>query len=169
MLTTMIEISGGPFVFSAAHAGLHGGEFEPLHGHTFTLTVRLRGDIDQDGMVADFGLVKKAMAEVIAPLKRRTLMPGAAPGVDYWSEDGQLFITAGGRRFSLPAEDVAMLPLANTTTEAIAAHLADQLLPHLRDEPGVGVLEVELAEAADTAAVITLDAGARAPARAPGS
>ncbi|SRR5216683_1430760 len=155
MLTT-IEIGGEPFAFSAAHASLHGGEFEPLHGHTFTLTLRLHGEAGEDGMIADFRLIKKALAEVIAPLRRRTLMPADAPGVSSWHEDGQVLIVGGARRFSLPAADVVMLPLVNTTTEAIAAHLASQFVPYVRDEPGVGAVELTLAEAAGTAATITV-------------
>jgi hypothetical protein len=42
-----IEIGGTPFVFCAAHAGLHDGEFEPLHGHTFAVTLRLSGNLDR--------------------------------------------------------------------------------------------------------------------------
>ena len=34
MPLTVITVGGdGKFAFSAAHAGLHDGEFEPLHGH----------------------------------------------------------------------------------------------------------------------------------------
>lgn len=154
---TMIEIGGGPFTFSAAHAGLHDDEFEPLHGHTFTLTLRLAGELDEAGMLTDFHRVKKTLAEVIAPLKRQTLMPGNAPGVTYRFEDGQVLIEGGTKRYSLPTIDVLLLPVVNTTTEAIAVHLAGQLLPYVREESGVRGLELTLAEAADTAATVTID------------
>lgn len=156
-MVTTIEIEGGQFAFSAAHAGLHDGKFEPLHGHTFTVTLRLVGELDGTGMLTDFHLVKQALAEVIAPLKRRTLMPAKAAGITCWHEDGQVFIEGGGKRFSLPSRDVSLLPVVNTSTEAIAAHLADLLLPYLRDEPGIRRIELTLAEAADTAATITID------------
>ncbi len=32
-MTVTVEIRGGPFQFSAAHSGLHNGQFEPPHGH----------------------------------------------------------------------------------------------------------------------------------------
>ncbi len=156
-MTTVIEIGGPGFGFCAAHAGLHGGQFEPLHGHTFALTVRLRGDPGPDGMLADFSGIKAAMAAVITPLKRRTLMPGSAPGLRHWQEDGQMFVEGGARRYSLPADDVLVLAVPNTTTEAIAAYLADQLRPHLRGWPGVRAAEVTLAEAPDTAATVIID------------
>lgn len=158
MLTT-IEIGGGPFVFSAAHAGLHDGEFEPLHGHTFTVTVRLTGTVDETAMLTDFHLVKTALAGVIAPLRRRTLMPGRAREVTYRFEDEQIFIECGRKRFSLPAADVTVLPLVNTTTEALAGHMLDLLLPVLQEEPGLSQVALVLAEAPDTAVTVASDLG----------
>ncbi|MGH3710726.1 MAG: 6-pyruvoyl trahydropterin synthase family protein [Pseudonocardiaceae bacterium] len=78
MLTTVL-VGRGEFDFSAAHAGLHDGEFEPLHGHTFQVTLRLLGIPGDDGMLLDFGEIKTALRETIAPLRRRTMMPGHAP------------------------------------------------------------------------------------------
>jgi 6-pyruvoyl-tetrahydropterin synthase len=169
LLVITIEIGGGPFVFSAAHAGLHNGEFEPLHGHTFSPTVILTGGMDETGMMTDFHDVKKALANVIAPLRRRTLMPAQLPGGSCVTEDGQVFIECGAKRYSLPKEDVALLSVANTTTEAIAAHLLDQLVPYVRDEPGVDLIELRLSEAPDTMATASVDLSAdRGPAIAAG-
>jgi 6-pyruvoyl-tetrahydropterin synthase len=39
-MLTRVEVGRGEFDFSAAHAGLHDGELEPLHGHTFQVTLR---------------------------------------------------------------------------------------------------------------------------------
>jgi 6-pyruvoyl-tetrahydropterin synthase len=165
-----IEIGGGPFVFSAAHAGLHRGEFEPMHGHTFTVTVALTGELDDAGMVTDFSIVKQALAEVIAPLRRRTLMPARPPGGSCVAEDGQVFIACGTKRYTLPADDVRLLPLANTTTEAIAGYLLDQLLPVLLDQAGVRLVELRLSEAPDTTASISTDLAAeRSKTPRPGS
>jgi 6-pyruvoyl-tetrahydropterin synthase len=147
-----IEIGGGRFTFPAAHTGLHDGEFEPLHGHTFTVTVRLSGIPGASGMLADFGHVKTALAQVIEPLRRRTLMPAALPGGSCVHEDGQLFIECGGKRYSLPEQDVVLLPVANTTTEALAEYLLSQLLPALADRPGVETAELTLAESPGTKA-----------------
>ena len=59
----------------AAHTGIHDGAFEPLHGHSFTVTLCLHGDLDSAGMLVDFSIVKRELAAVIAPLRRRTLRP----------------------------------------------------------------------------------------------
>jgi 6-pyruvoyl-tetrahydropterin synthase len=157
--TASITIGGdGTFAFSAAHAGLHGGEFEPLHGHSFTVMLCLRGTPDETGMICDFTGVKKALAAAIAPLKRRTLMPASSPACRDYREATQVVIECGSKRYSLPAEDVVLLPVANTTTEAIAGWLLAQVLPAL-SVPGLRRAELTLAEASDTCATAAVDLG----------
>ena len=159
MALTMITVGGdGTFAFSAAHAGLHGGQFEPLHGHSFTVTLRLHGEPDEAGMVCDFTGAKKALAAAIAPLRRRTLMPAAPPGGRCEREGSQVVIECGGSLYSLPARDVVLLPVPNTTTELIAAWLLAQVMPALA-APGVQLAELVLAEAADTSATVTARPG----------
>ncbi len=155
MLTT-VEVGSGEFGFSAAHAGLHDGEFEPLHGHTYQVTLRLFGIPGDDGMLIDFSEIKAALREAIAPLRRRTLMPGHAPEVLITRENSTLSIAAGRKWYVLPAEDVAVLPLVNTTTEAIAGYLLDRVLPYLHGY-GLSTVELEVSEAPDTSATARFD------------
>lgn len=75
-MNTTVEVGRGEFGFSAAHSGVHDGEFEPLHGHTYQVTLRLFGVPGDGGMLIDFGEIKTALREAIAPLRRRTMMPG---------------------------------------------------------------------------------------------
>ncbi|MGH3812389.1 MAG: 6-pyruvoyl trahydropterin synthase family protein [Pseudonocardiaceae bacterium] len=150
-MLSIVEIGRGEFGFSAAHAGLHDGEFEPLHGHSFQVTLRLSGTPADNGMLIDFGEVKAALREAIAPLRRRTVMPGRAPEVLITSESNTLSIVAGRKRYVLPAEDVVVLPLVNTTTEAIADYLLERALPYLHGY-GLTTVELEVSEAPDTSA-----------------
>lgn len=151
---TQISIGGaGAFEFSAAHAGLHDGEFEPLHGHTFTVTLHLHGAVDDAGMVTDFSAAKKALAGAIGPLRRRTLMPAAFPGGRCTADGGQILVECGAKRYSFPAGDVLLLPVPNTSTEALAGYLLRLILPHL-DSDRVQLAELTLAEASDTSATV---------------
>jgi 6-pyruvoyl-tetrahydropterin synthase len=157
-LTVITIGGGGPFAFSAAHAGLHGGQFEPLHGHSFTVTLRLHGKPDEAGMVCDFTDAKKALAAAVAPLRRRTLMPAAPPGGRCERDGSQVIIECVDSLYSLPAKDVVLLPVPNTTTEQIAAWLLAQVMPALC-APGVRLAELVLAEAADTSATVSARPG----------
>lgn len=152
-MTAVLEIGRGEFTFCAAHTGLHRGGFEPLHGHTFVVTVRVAGKIDTAGMVTDFGVVKTALRDAIAPLRRRTLVATQADGVEVQTTAGQVRFGHDGKYYDLPAGDVALLPLANTTTEALAAYLLDQL-DHVLPQPDLEWVELTLAEAPDVAATV---------------
>lgn len=155
-MPTTVEVGRGEFGFAAAHTGLHDGEFEALHGHTFQVTLRLSGELDTDGMLIDFSEVKAGLREAIAPLRRRTLMPGQAPEVRITSEGNTVSISAGGKRYVLPAADVAVLPLVNTATEAIAGYLLERVLPYLHGD-GLTTVELEVSEAPDTSATARFD------------
>jgi 6-pyruvoyl-tetrahydropterin synthase len=156
---TVITIGGnGKFTFSAAHAGLHADEFEPLHGHTFTVTLHLHGTPDAAGMVTDFTAAKKALASAISPLRRRTLMPAVIPGGRCTQDGGQVLLECGAKRYSFPAGDVVLLPVPSTSTEALAGYLLSQVLPHL-DSGRVRLAKLTLAEASDTSATVTARPG----------
>lgn len=151
-----VEVGRGEFGFSAAHAGVHDGELEPLHGHTYQVTLRLVGILDDDGMLIDFGEIKAALREAIAPLRRRTMIPGHTPEVVITSEKDTLSIVVGRKRYVLPAEDVVILPLVNTTTETIADYLLERILPYLHGY-GLTTAELEVSEAPDTSATAHFD------------
>jgi 6-pyruvoyl-tetrahydropterin synthase len=150
-----ITISGGTFHFSAAHAALHDGQFEPLHGHTYTVSLHLYGEPGDSGMLTDFRHVKEALREVLAPLRSRTLMPLHPPGGSCRAEGGQVLIECGAARFSFPAGHVRLLPVPSTSTEAIAGWLLSQLVPRLDGQAGLSRVDLTLAEAADTSATVT--------------
>ena len=151
------RIGDGEYSFCAAHALTWPDTFEPLHGHTFMVQLELGGDLDAaTGAVMDFAAIKRALREVIAPLRRRTLLAADAPGVDLVCEDGAIRFGRGCKTYTLPAEDVVVLPIVNTTTEAIAAYLLGQLDPYLR-RPGMAWARLRLAEAPDVAAIVVRD------------
>lgn len=156
-MTTTIDIGHGEFVFSAAHSGLHDGIFERLHGHTFAVSLHLSGTPDSKGMIVDFSAVKQALRTVLGPFHKRTLVAGDAPRIEIHRTEGQVVIDGGSKYYSLPDDDVLILPIANTTTEAIATYLLDQLLLRLPARHGAVHVKLELAESADTAVSVEAD------------
>ena len=61
--------------FAAAHFLSHyHGKCENLHGHNYRIRLWLRGKtLDEGGMLADFGVLKACLKEVIAPLDHSNL------------------------------------------------------------------------------------------------
>jgi 6-pyruvoyl-tetrahydropterin synthase len=155
-MTTTITIGRGEFTFSAAHSGIHDGRFECLHGHTFTVAVHLTGATDGDGMVVDFVAVKAALRRVLAPLRKRTLFAADTPEVTIERHHDQVVVTGAGKHYSLPAEDVLLLPTTSTSTEAIAAYLLDGVMKLLPPSPGLTKVELELAESPTSSARVAV-------------
>ena len=88
--------------FSAAHAIRMAGQVEPLHGHDWRVSVRVRGEkLDGDGLLCDFHALERAVDEVIAPLHNRSL--NQTPPFDR----------------------------TNPTAELVARHIGDALSPRL--------------------------------------
>ncbi|MEU4364217.1 6-carboxytetrahydropterin synthase [Promicromonospora sp. NPDC023987] len=149
---------GGPgWDFNAAHTGLHDGTFEPLHGHTYQVTLTVWGEPDDAGMIADFAILKSALRATLTPLKRRTLLATSTPGVLVAEDDELVHVTGGGAFFTLPRRWVALLPIASTSTEALAGYLADQLAVQLAVScPSVERLETMVTESAECAATVEI-------------
>lgn len=61
--------------FSAAHfLSGYKGKCENLHGHNYRVRAYARGtDLDESGMLLDFGVLKKALREVCGGLDHRLL------------------------------------------------------------------------------------------------
>lgn len=56
--------------FSAAHAIMLRGSREKTHGHNFRVTVAVAGErLDGDGLLCDFHLLERRLAEVVAPFR----------------------------------------------------------------------------------------------------
>jgi len=70
MYTVSVEDS-----FAAAHQLAHfHGKCERLHGHNYRVRVTARGrDLDDSGMIVDFGILKIALCKITAELDHTSL------------------------------------------------------------------------------------------------
>lgn len=128
-----IVLAKEDFKFSAAHFTLFAdGGAELLHGHNYRVRVELAGgSLDEEGLLVDIDRFKKALRERCAFLDSRTLLPATSHRVR-WSREGEAVeIACGARRYRFPADDVLLLPLANTSMELFAEMLWNDLAPAL--------------------------------------
>ena len=130
-----ISISRPHFKFACAHMTVFSeNRKERLHGHNFTLAldIALRSVTFKD--IIDFAKIKSEMAALCAEWKERTLLPGENP---YFIESktnsgGGFAFSLCGENYSLPIEDVLVLPIDNVTVEALANHACSLLRDRLR-------------------------------------
>lgn len=126
--------------FSAAHFSIVGGRAERLHGHNYRVLLQAHGVVGADGTMVDFGVLKRALRDVCAQLEERTLLPLHSDRVSVRVDGDDVAVTEGTRHFRFPRSDVYLLPIVNTTCEALAAHL----LASLRDLLGALPVRLEL-------------------------
>jgi hypothetical protein len=85
-------------------------------------------------------------------------VPSSAPELQIAPENGFLSITCGAKRYLLAAEDVTVLPLVNTTLEALAGYLLNRVLPQLHTTRPAAA-ELEVSEPPGTAAIARAELG----------
>jgi len=143
-----LEIDGwtAGLKFSASHF-LPGHErCGRLHGHTFAVSVRLEGQTNEMGYVADFFDIKNIIKSIIEPLDHRVLVPLGHPKVRVHREKTSVLVTVDSKEYKFPDEDVALLDIPAMTAEHLAAYILDRAAPQITkmgmlDELSVGLFE----------------------------
>ena len=154
-----LRIREDSLCFSAAHFITYGGGVcEPLHGHDFAVGVEVAGPLDENHYVVDFVALKKILAELVGELDHRVLLPTRHEKIRLEIRDTEVEAAFPGRRWVFPRAECALLPLANTTVELLARHLAEGLRDRLVALRGEGELEVavEVGESPGCSAVCRL-------------
>jgi 6-pyruvoyltetrahydropterin/6-carboxytetrahydropterin synthase len=144
-----IRIAGDDLRFSASHfITFEGGACEALHGHDYWLAVEVCGPLNASQYVMDFVVLKDVVKNILHELDHRALMPQNHPRIVMHTIGSDLEVVLGGRRWVLPKDDCVLLPLANTTAEMLAQHLAGRILEGLSERKFVSLkrIRVEVGE-----------------------
>ena len=122
-----VKVSSERMRFSAAHFVVDAGACEHLHGHNYEVELDISGSVDEHGMVIDFRELKKRAAQVCEKLDHRVLLPGQSGVIRIREIAGSVEVQVAGKRYVFPREDCLILPVAATTAELIAEHIAAEL------------------------------------------
>ncbi len=145
-----IQVGRAEHKFSCAHMTVFpDGRKERLHGHNYTVSVALDLAAISFAELIDFGAIKREVAALCAEWKECTLVAERNPMTRVRRLGGEVELDVCGRRYVLPEEDVLLLPVDNTTVEALSAHWADLLatrLAGLLNQTPVLGLEVRIEE-----------------------
>lgn len=144
------------FKFTASHFIAFRGYRERLHGHNYSVSLRLVGGdaLGADGYVVDFGEIKTVVAAICRELNEHFILPARSDALrtthdavgKSWTIECE-----DGSRFVLPESDVAALPIVHSSAEEIAAHLWTRVVDAFSRERllarGISEVEVTVAEA----------------------
>ncbi|MFX0091313.1 MAG: 6-pyruvoyl tetrahydropterin synthase family protein [Candidatus Hodarchaeota archaeon] len=130
--------------FSAAHFVVGENYVETIHGHNFPVEVELYGELDDKAMVIDFLKFEPVIENAIEEWDHKILLPGQT--LDLIPEKENIKWSYRGKKYSLPKNDVVILPVSNVTVEELARLFNKKLARFLKDIPNLKVLRTNLGE-----------------------
>lgn len=119
--------------FSAAHFLIFpDGSAERLHGHNYKVYVDVHTDLDAHGLVVNFKEIKPLVRSLCDELDEHLLLPGRHPVLTAVRNGGDCEVRYRERRYVIPADEVIVLPIGNTSAENLAAWFGRTLRERMR-------------------------------------
>jgi len=136
-ITRRVSVERNRLRFAAAHMATFANDCEPLHGHNYDITVELEGELTEESWVWDFGDLKRATRALAEELDHKFLLQLQSRLLTITEAAESWRITFRDRAYSFPRQDVAALPIDNTTAERLAEWFATRLVAYL-EQQGAG-------------------------------
>ena len=126
---TTIELFKENMKFSAGHFTIFSAtERENLHGHNFTVYVALTGIVQEDGLMADYGIFKDKVREMCKEWNETFLLPDRSPHLRLdRSDPTELKAHYNGEVLKFLPRDVTVIPVSNTTLEEMSRLFGERL------------------------------------------
>lgn len=133
---TQFKIRVENIQFDAAHFVTFGdNSCEPLHGHSYAVAAEVEGDLNPDSLVVDFTLVKALLRGFSKELDHRFILQLDSRKLEIESVDTRWKIrTPAGVGYVFPKQDVAALPIDNSSAERLSEWFGGKLLAALKEK-----------------------------------
>jgi 6-pyruvoyltetrahydropterin/6-carboxytetrahydropterin synthase len=150
----VLRLAKEDFKFSVAHFTVFSDTVaEELHGHNYRVRVEIGGaDTGAHGLLLDLRGLKAEIRRLCGELDSKTLFPERSALVRVTPTDAGYEVRYGARLYRLPAADVRVLPIRNTSIEELAAWFWRMLRPALAGS-AITELRVEVEETAGQSCV----------------
>lgn len=132
--------------FSAAHFLIFpDGTAERLHGHNYRVFLDLHCRLDAHGLVVNFKEIKPIARKLCDELDEHLLIPGQHRELRAARQGESMEILYRERRYLVPANEVIVLPIGNTSAENLAAYFGRALRERMRNVwPGLPIDELSV-------------------------
>ena len=143
-----VTVSGVRLKFASAHMATLGNELEPLHGHNYSVSVKVEGTLSNDFWVIDFSKIKGITRDICDRLDHKFLLQAKSNLLSSTLEQETWHLSFGSRVYQLPQSDVAVLPIENSTAELLAEWICTQIDKELLNhgQTNINLIAVEIEE-----------------------
>lgn len=151
MAKTVLNLYKENFKFSAAHFMIFDSmHAERLHGHNYKVQVRIGvpsyPETQSAGYSVDFNIFKKTIRDAVDQLDEMVLIPKEQPEMKIEHKAPSLHIHFRDRYYVFPANEVRLLPINNTSVEALSYYLADSFKKQWDQLTRIDFVEVTVEE-----------------------
>ena len=145
---SILEIDGehAGIKYSACHFIPNHEKCSRLHGHSYVMRLRLEGDINEDGMIMDFVILKKMLKQMMGELDHMVLLPTRSDIVKLEEKDGLVHVECNGKRYMFPRMDVVLLDVPTTTAEEMARKMVERMVNDIEFPSNIRSVSIGLDE-----------------------
>ncbi len=112
--SSRMKFSSGHFtIFSESHR-------ETIHGHNFSVECVISGFVNDNGIIIDYGIIKKEISIICQDIDEKMLLPEKSKYLRIKKTKINVLCYFNGEKMSFPSRDVCILPISNITIEALA-------------------------------------------------
>jgi len=116
--------------FQSAHILPESEKCSHLHGHSYTIDLKIGGDVKEDMALLDFTALKNMLREIAQNFDHKMLIPGKDKR--FVKENGNIRGRVHGREYLFPVEDCFILPSKACTAEALAKFVHDLFVSKIK-------------------------------------
>lgn len=119
--------------FSACHFIPYQNKCERLHGHTYAVSLKVYGKLNEDRVIIDFGTVKNTVKKIIAEFDHKIILPKKSKVIKIKNKEN-IEVNFDKKFYSFPISDVLMIETEGTSAEDLANYIAEKLIKELNFE-----------------------------------
>lgn len=137
------------FKFSCTHFTIFGPDSgERMHGHNYQVAFDLWfDDINRkDGLAVDFNLLKPLIKKVCDQLDEHILIAQNSPFQQLQVNSSHVVVAFNKKTYTLPKEDMLLLPLANISSEELARYICLEFIKQAPPQIGLKKIETTVEE-----------------------
>jgi 6-pyruvoyltetrahydropterin/6-carboxytetrahydropterin synthase len=132
--------------FSSAHIIPEYEKCGRLHGHSYGVHVKIKGEPDSKGIIMDFSLVKDSLKKIINLLDHKILIPEKSKSINVKKLQDHIEVSLLDKRYVFPVSDCVFLPIESTSAENLASYVLEQFVKILPSIDQIQEIEIGVDE-----------------------
>ncbi len=130
--------------FSAAHFIPGNWKCDRIHGHDYSISARISGDMTHKSYFIDFSTAKNSLKEIADFLDHRMLIPGQNKEMKIETQENNVVVRFRDKVYSFPSTECRILPIMDTTAECLSIYVLERFKDSIKED--IDGIDIEVYE-----------------------